>query len=121
MINILLNIALLSVLVFIWVKQRSINFNVRDLEERNGYLHRLIKGLRADNARLTRRTYGDGTYTYEDSCGNKYDDALEVTYNDIFLIIKRRSGSVAIPRDNNKGYTMTKNIIKEEPESAKDS
>lgn len=121
MINILLHIALLSVLVFIWVKQRAVNFNVRDLEERNGYLHRIIDGMRADNARLLRRTNGNGTYTYEDSCGNKYDDALEVTYNDIFLIIKRRSGSVAIPRDNNKGYTMIKNIIKEGPEDAEDS
>lgn len=121
MIEILLIIILISILVFLWVKQRSVNSNVRDLEERNGYLERLVDALRVDNDRLVRRTSGNGTYTYEDSCGNKYDDALEVTYNDIFLIIRRRSGSVAIPRDNNRGYTMTKNEHKEEPESAKNS
>ena len=121
MISILLNITLLFVLVVIWILQRSVNSNIKGLESTNEYLQRLNDTLRADKDRLVRRTYGDGTYTYKDSCGNKYDDALEVTYNDLFLIIKRRSGSVAIPRGSNSGYMMTKNIIEEEPESAKDS
>ena len=121
MIDILLTVILISILVVLWINHRILEFNIKDLEERNGYLHRLIEGLRADNDRLLRRMSGAGTYTYEDNCGNKYDDAVEVTYNDLFLIIKRRSGSVAIPRYNNHGYTMTKNELKEEPEDAKNS
>lgn len=119
MIDILLAVTLVFILGFLWINHRVLNYNVKELESSNEYLRRLVSELRKDNNRLVRRTRGDGTYTYEDGYGNKYDDALEVTYNDIFLVIKRRSGSVAIPRNNNNGYTMTKNITKEEPESAK--